>query len=445
MTPVLTGNALSRRGFLAMGAGLAAAAAVAGCAPQSGSTGGNSTPLKFWNMPWGGPAFNTADQKLVEAYQPASGFGKASYQNVQWATFTQTFATAISSNTGPAVSSGSGTQAFQYAAQGKIAYADHLIESWRSNGLYDDFQPGLLDTLKTKDGYAAIPYMLDMRLLWQNKQLMEKAGAEAPTDWQSYLKACEALKKIDVYGFGTGGGAGSALGAQTIISLLINNGGGLFDKDQQPNCVTPENIEAVDFVRELVSKGYSDPASISYTTANVKAQWAAGRFGMGWSLSLPGGVVDDVNTEVGRALEICQPLTGARGSKGTVMHIANIMMYKNTPSQENSEAFLTYYYKNISKFWTEDTGIGLLPVLKSIAATKEYQANKYAVQALEEWLPVAKPLGAPGSNGVFLNVVAADGTQAVINFAQKILSNQTNAKDALTSLQADLKSTLPKA
>ncbi|MFF2844103.1 ABC transporter substrate-binding protein [Paenarthrobacter sp. NPDC057981] len=385
-----------------------------------------------------------ADQKLAESYQPANGMGKAAYQNVQWATFTQTFATAISSNTGPAVSSGSGTQAFQYAAQGKIAYADRLVESMKSNGLYDDFQPGLVEALKVKEGYAAVPYMIDMRLLWQNKQLMEKAGAETPTDWQSYLNACQALKKIDVYGFGTGGGAGSSLAAQTIHSLLINNSGGLFDDEQQPNCVTQENIEAVDFVLELVSKGYADPASISYTTENVKSQWAAGRFGMGWFVCLPGGVVNDVNTDVGRALEIGEPLTGARGDKGTIMFIANLMMYKNTPSQENSEAFLTYYLQNMSKLWTQDTGIGLLPVLKSIAATKEYQANKYATRALEKWLPIAKTQGAP-AKGVFLNVVASDGTKAMNNFAQKILSNQTNAKDALTALQSELKSTLPKA
>ena len=42
------------------------------------------------------------------------------------------------------MSSGSGTQAFQFAVQNYIAYADGLLASWQKNGLYDDFLPGVL-------------------------------------------------------------------------------------------------------------------------------------------------------------------------------------------------------------------------------------------------------------------------------------------------------------
>ena len=52
---------------------------------------------------------------------------------------------------------------------------------------------------------------------------------------------------------------------------MINNGGGLFDKEQKPNIVTKANIEAVNFVLECVSKGYVDPSTPSYTNANVQA------------------------------------------------------------------------------------------------------------------------------------------------------------------------------
>ena len=40
---------------------------------------------------------------------------------------------------------------------------------------------GLVDTLKTKNGYAAVPYNLDMRLFWYRKDLLEKAGTTPPT------------------------------------------------------------------------------------------------------------------------------------------------------------------------------------------------------------------------------------------------------------------------
>ena len=93
-------------------------------------------------MPWGGTTFNPMDQKITEAYAPEGGLPKVTYQVIQWANFNQTFASAVASKTNPAVSSGGGTQVFQYEAQGGIAYADKLYETWKTNGLYDDFLPG---------------------------------------------------------------------------------------------------------------------------------------------------------------------------------------------------------------------------------------------------------------------------------------------------------------
>jgi ABC-type amino acid transport system permease subunit len=145
MTEGRTFGTISRRGLLAGLGGVAALSALAACSPG----GGTSETIKFWNMPWGGTPFSPLDQKITLAYKPASGLPAASYQAVQWANFTTTFATAIVSKTGPAVSSGSGTQAFQFAVQNYIAYADGLLASWQKNGLYDDFVPGVLAAMKT--------------------------------------------------------------------------------------------------------------------------------------------------------------------------------------------------------------------------------------------------------------------------------------------------------
>ncbi|MCQ6272752.1 extracellular solute-binding protein [Pseudarthrobacter sp. R1] len=391
-------------------------------------------------MPWGSPAFNVVDKEITEGFQGEGG-RRAEYQVVQWSAFAQTFATAIASNTGPAVSSGSSTMAFQYAAQGKIAYADNLLKKWKENGLYDDFLPGLFDRLKIDEGYVAIPYTQDVRVLWQNRRLLEQAGVETPTDWQSYLDACEGLKKIGVYGFGTAGGAGSSLAAQTIQGLMINNGGGLFDEEQQPNCVTPENIEAVDFVLELVRKGYSDPASVSYTLENKVNSWAEGRFGMGWDVPTVGRLTNP-NSPTAADIELNPPLTSPNGTKGALAFLSNIMMHTNTPSQEASEEFMTYYFQNMSRLWTENTGLGL-PVLKSTTETPEFKADKVASRVLEEWLPIGKTYGAPGNQGIFENVIAVDGTQPPIDFAQAILQGNTDARTALTTLQKAIIDTLP--
>ncbi len=430
-----TQAAFTRRGFLGIAGSTATMAALAACAPGGGGGGGGgggAGRIEFWNMPWGGTAFNPLDEEITLAYEPADGLPDVSYQAIQWQNWLQTFATATASNTGPAVSSGGGTLAFLFEEQGKIAYADDLIDSWKKSGLYDDFLPGLIDTMKTANGYAAVPYNVDLRPLWYNTALLEEAGATAPTDWQSYIDACEALKKIDVYGFGI---SGAGLGFQVLSAILINNGGGFFDEEQKPNCVTPANIEALEFVVELVEKGYMDPGAVAYTTANSDDQWKAKKFGMGWDATVLSVTTGNADIVVG------DPIVAASGDTGTVLFPNNIMMYKDTPSQEGSEAFLSYYFENMAPLWTENTGIGL-PVLKSIAETPEFQENANAVKMLDAWLPVSKTWGAPGSNTVFVNQTLIDGPPAVVEFTQSLLSLDVAPEEALKTLQDELVSNL---
>ncbi len=432
------GSGFTRRTLLGATGSAAAVGLLAACSGTSGTGstgGGKGGVIKFWNQPWGAPAFNTLDKKITEAYKPKGGLGKATYQVIQWANFTQKYSTAIASNTNPAISSGGGTQAFLFESQGKIAYADDLLDAWKKNGIFDDFLPGVVDTLKTKNGYAAIPYNLDMRVWWYNKALLEDAGAEVPTDWDSYEAACKALKKKGVYGYGTGSGAGNFQGGHHLVAHMINNGGGLFDGDQQPDCVTQANIEAMDWVIGLVKSGYVDPRSASYTDQNVFDQYKAKKFGMGFN---SGGLSANVGGAVGSDLLVGSPLTGPGGAKGALFFPNNIMMYKNTPSKEGTEAFATYYYQNMKPLWEQKTGIGL-PVLKSIASLDVYKSDPNASKILTEWQPVSKTWGAPGTNQVFLNVTAVDGTPPMTTFAQSILSGRTNARQALETLDKALK------
>ncbi len=429
----MTTTQMSRRAFATMAGGALTALGLAACSTGGGSGSGSKGPIKFWNMQWGATAFQSLDRRITEAYKPKGDLPRAVYQSVAWQAFTQTFSTAIAANTGPAVSSGSGTQAFQFAKQGHIAYADDLIESWKGNGLYDDFLPGVFDTMKTDKGYVAVPYNLDMRVLWYSRSLLEKAGVQPPTDWQTHMDACAALKRIGVYGFGLSGGArGNAF--QAVVGWMINNGGGIFDEEQKPNLVTPANIQALEYVQELVRKGYSDPRSVGYSTANTQAQWKAKKFGM--QVEAP-GLAAQLGGDLAKDVVVGEPLTGAAGTKGALSFPNNIMMYTNTPSQKGSEAFMTYYFKNMAPLWTQNTGIGL-PVLKSIAATKEFQADANAAKMISAWQPIAKTWAAPGGAALFSNVTLVDSTPAMTTFGQTVISLKSTPKEALTELQKTL-------
>ena len=175
----------------------------------------------------------------------------------------------------------------------------------------------------------------------------------------SYIEASKALAKNGVYGFGIGSGAGNSVGSQTLISLMINNGGGLFDKDQNPDAVTDANIEAMDFVKELIALGAVAPGAASYTADNVFEQWRTKR--SAWAGTPPACSTSSEDDDI----VVASPVTGYSGDTGTLGYVNNLMMYTNTPSQEGSEAFLTAYLDDMKVYWDKKL-IESLPVLKSI-------------------------------------------------------------------------------
>ncbi|MEZ0493407.1 ABC transporter substrate-binding protein [Kineococcus sp. TBRC 1896] len=424
-------SSTTRRTFLGLAAGSASMAALSACGGGSGS-GGQGQTIEFWDMPWGTAAYNTAAQELTEAYVPTGDHLKAGYQIIQWNNFTQTFSSAIASNTGPAVSTGGGFQAFQYAEQGAIAYADDLLATFKEDGTYDDFLEGTIEPFKTDNGYCAVPTQLDMRVWWYRKSIFDEVGVSLPTTWDEYLTVGKQLAAKGYFAYGIGAGAGNNLGAHTMVAMMINNGGGLFNADNELDCVTDRNVEAMDFIRELVGSGIVDPAAVSYTTDNLTSQWKSGKIAMG--INTP-GLNDDLGDTTGDVL-VATPMAGPHGDKGCLQFLNNIMMYQNTPSQESSEAFLQYWFKNYGTLWQQKLLPGL-PVLKSVIALPEFQANTQKVEVINTWQPIAKTYAATGTE-VDAKIAAIDGGQALNEFTQTMLSGKADSTAALTKLQSDI-------
>ena len=418
---------ISRRNFGGLAA-LAATGIPALTACGSGSGAGSKT-IKFWDMPWGPPSYNVVAKKIADSYAPTAGLPSVGYQVIQWSTFGQAFASAVASGTNPAVSTGGGFQAFQFAQQNAIAYADNLIDAMKHDGIYDDFLPGTLDGMKTDNGYVAIPWQLDAHVWWYNKSLLAQAGATVPTNWDELLAAGKALKKIGVYGFSTGAGSGNSLAYETPMSMMVGNGGGLFDAGGSLDVLNARNIEAISFIKQLVGEGIIDPASVSYTNVNQTAQWTSKRYGLG---NEQVALADNVGTTVAKDLAVMKPLAGPHGDKAALVVENNIMMYKHTPSQKGSEAFLLDWIKNMHTFWDKGL-VGGLPVLKSIARSAAIQTRPNYVTMINEYQPIGISYAASGKT-VGTAQAKIDGNSAMYQFGQAILSKSTTAKSTLTSL-----------
>jgi multiple sugar transport system substrate-binding protein len=434
---------VTRRAFLGGGVGAAAALALAACTPSgstSGATSGGSAgaPIKFWNMQWNGAPFTKVAKGITLDYKPTGKNGPATYQSVSWTNWLQTFTSAAASKTTPAVTDGAAFLPFLFQEQGLTIPCDNVVDAITKAG-ENDFLPGILDALKTKEGYAAVPWAEDMRVLWYRKDVLEKAGAEVPTDWDSYITAGTALAKIGVTGLAMAASPNST-DAHILFCLLNNNGGGLFDKDGNPDCVTDRNIETLDFMNELVAKKIIDPHAASYTSDNVNSDWQSGKIAMGWdqvgmNTRLTGAAASDVF--------VASPLAGPHGDKGTAFWINPLWMFKTTPSQESSEAFLVYYMSQIHKLW--DTGVDSdVPVKKSIINSPKFQNNKNFMKAINEWQPIAKTI-AQRSSSSFGGLVAVDGGTSTATLIQQVVQGGVSSKQMLENCQTALEKELKKS
>ena len=82
-----------------------------------------------------------------------------------------------------------------------------------------------------------------------------------------------------------------------------------------------------------------------------------------------------------------------------------------------------------------------LPVLKSIVATPEFQANKQFAKIIAEWQPISKPQSALSPYS-FAAMASIDGAQMLFDLTQTMLPGKTDSKTALQALQTNLESVM---
>ncbi len=433
-------DGVSRRKFLAM-AGAAGVlpivleACSSSSSSSSSSASGATGTIPFWDGEVGTGQLNTEAKPMVEAWK----YGKigASYELMTGNDY-EIIEAALAANKGPSVAGGYAYQAFQFADQGDILYADNVVAKLQSNGVYDDYLPGLFTPLKTEKGYVGIPWGVDTRALWYNKTLLDKAGAAVPTDWASFLAAAKALKKIGVYGYVTAAAtSNSAYGTHTLASFMINNGGGMFDEAGNADCLYGRNVEAVDFLLELSKGGYIDPGSVSYIDTDVYSELKAGRAGMALAnATIPQETGTSPTTG---PFKVMSPIAGPHGDKGTIQYLKNYQMYTKTPSKAASEAFLEWWNETFvgKDGWYAKGITAAVPIRKSAIALPQVQADPQLVKIIKEWVPVAKAESAR-SPQIFSGLATVDNGTAMVQCIQSILQGKVTATEALTTLQAGI-------
>ena len=354
-------NRHNRRTLLKGAAGLGLAAGLGGWATRNPVAAQDAATLEFWDMVWGPPEYIDTNEALISQFNEANPAIQVEYRSTPWANWYQTFTTAIGAGTAPDVSTGAAYQAVQFYDQGAVAAVDDLVADLESSGALADFLPGTVERLRYDDHYVAVPWAIDIRVLYYRKDLLEAAGVEPPTTWEDFAAAATALTAGDEqYGYVLS--AGENGGVHHILAFCLNNGGGLFTPDRTVNLMDERNVEALQMLSDLVTAGAVHPASAGYSGDDALKAFSQGDAAM--ILNTPG--LEGRLPEIAEQIGVMEPLTAPNGEKGTVSWVNNVMLYEQSEHKDQAIEFLKWRLDNLLPLWT-DGHVTQIPVRQSLA------------------------------------------------------------------------------
>lgn len=422
----------NRRTLLKGAAGLGLSASLVGRAPAPSFAVQDGANLQFWDMVWGPPEYIDTNEMLVSQFNEVDPNIQVEYRSTPWANWYQTFTTAIGAGSAPDVSTGAAYQAVQFYDQGAVAAVDDLVADLESSGALADFLPGTVERLRYDDHYVAVPWAIDIRVLYYRKDLLEAAGVEPPTTWEDFAAAASAVTTGDQqYGYVLSGAENG--GVHHILAFCLNNGGGLFTPDRTVNLMDERNVEALQMLSDLVAAGAVHPASAGYTGDDALKAFSQGDAAM--ILATPG--LEGRLPEIAEQIGIMEPLTAPNGEKGTVSWVNNVMLYEQSEHKDQAMEFLKWRLDNLLPLWTEGH-VTQIPVRASIAADPYFADNANMNFIIENWVPVGKSTGAL-AEGIFPVLNEVEGEGVLQTLAQDLLQGQ-GVEEAMQKADERLKS-----
>ncbi|XSC48237.1 extracellular solute-binding protein [Bradyrhizobium sp. RDT10] len=261
---------------------------------------------------------------------------------------------------------------------------------------------------------------MDVRVWFYNKDLLRDANTAPPTTWAEFRSAAKALTRDGKYGLVSSGDTG---GSHYIYSLLLNNGGGLFNAKRELTFNSDRNREALTFISSLVKDGSVHPASAGYDSDQRRRAFFQGQAAM--ILDGP-GLLDSAPSDQRSKFAVLPPLIGPHGDRGTVSWINNIMIYNQTKHPDEVKTFLKWWSKNQKTLWTEGK-VRSLPARLSFLQDPFFKQDPARDVAISAYLPVAKTTGA-NSETIFAKLNAVEGDGVMMSLIQELLQGKDVAQ-----------------
>ncbi len=382
---------------------------------------GNDDVLVFWDMPWGAAEYTAEAQRLVAQYTEETGV-KVEYQQIPWDGWIQTFVTAVTSNSGPDVTTGGALLQHRLALMGEIASLDDLAATYSA----DEFVPGTLGNFRYNGEQIAIPFNCDFRAIAYRKDMFAAAGIDQlPTTWDEFYEAAKKLSHDDQYGYVSAGADAAA--HWTMLFWSVMNGGAYLDENMNPCMASDANVEAMNFLRKLYNEGLMPAGVAGYAGADADKMFYQGKAAM--IMVTPAIGAGDITDEVRDTIAILPPITSPAGFEQNVGSTNGIMLLEDSDMKEEGKAFIDWWSKNTITLWTVGKQ-GPFPARLSLLEDEYFQNDPIKQQFTAMIVPKTVLLTYPHAEAC-VEMDVMDGEQFYRDVIQELLISDTDPMEIL--------------
>ena len=228
--------------------------------------------ITFWHF-WSEPNQKQALFELIEKFEKENQC-KVELTELSWNDGKTKLITAFSSNTQPDVIELGSDWIAQFSS------TNVLLDLTNDSIDFDNFLDYAVPPAMWRNKYYAVPWIVDTRVLFYNKKLMEDAGLSntPPTTYSQLIEYANIINQPDktIYGFGTNGQDPHRL-YKKVLPIMWSNGGDILDAVGSPKINSINNSDALNIYLQLSRCG------IIETQRQLDSYFAQGKIGFVFS------------------------------------------------------------------------------------------------------------------------------------------------------------------
>jgi N,N'-diacetylchitobiose transport system substrate-binding protein len=415
-----------------MALGLAACGSEDDAGGSTDPGGAPSGQIDFWMGDPIGAAQQPIMKKLAEDYQAAHPgttvnlrfLGKDAHQ---------TYLTSIAGGSVPCVALIGNTWTPEFASMGALQKQSDDPESMKKT-----YVGGMVDSTVYEGASYGIPYDEGVRALIYRKDLFEAQGLQAPKTWDELVASATKVQQANpgVNGFGV------AAGAIWYFLPSIWQWGGEIATEQNGKWTakvdSPQAIAAFQFYADLLTKHKLAPAG----AASWSGTDAAKSIALGQTASMVGGSWD-LKTILQEAPAMEQKLAtvpipmGPGGNNATFAGGSNLAVFEECNNKTLAKSFVDYMLQRDNLVQVTKS-LGLLPATMD-ALEAERTTGSFSTPLLKAY---AEQVTSTKSIPPISTWGKVEGTGAVVNAIQAIISGNKTAEAAMKQLATEINSAI---